>query len=81
MGETVRLLKIVPRQDQAVHTGLAHRREVHVCGADALQVVSARHVSAGELYTEDKQVHEVALKEESQQHVTWARCVERLERG
>jgi len=68
MGETVRLLKlrllkIVPVKTRLLIQAWPIVEKYHVCEADVLQIVSARHVSAGELYTGDKQVHEAALRE------------------
>lgn len=38
-------------------------KKYHVHEADALQIVSAKHIEAQRLYTGDKQVHEIAVKE------------------
>ena len=63
MGETVRLLKIVPVKTRLLIQAWSIIEKCHAYEADALQIVSARHVSAGELYAGDKQVHEAALRE------------------
>jgi len=42
---------------------LPYIEKYHVYVAEALQVVTAKHVGAQNLYTGDKQVHEVAVKE------------------
>jgi len=68
IGETVRLLKLKLLRVVPVKTRLLMRtwpliEKYHIYEADALQIVSAKHVKAKELYTGDKQVHEIAIKE------------------
>jgi predicted nucleic acid-binding protein len=66
--ETTKLLKLKLLKIVLIKTRLAIQawpiiEKYHVYEADALQVVSAKHVGAEKLYTGDKQVHEVAARE------------------
>ena len=68
IGETIRLLRlkilrIVPVRAKLLVQTWRIVEEYHVYEADALQIVSAKHVGAQELYTGDKRVYEVALNE------------------
>ena len=59
----LRLLKVVPVKTRLLVQAWPVVERYHVYEAGALQVVSARRVGAGELYTGGEQVHEVELKE------------------
>lgn len=68
IGETIRLLRlrilrIIPVKTRLLIQTWRIIEKYHAYGADALQIVSAKHVGAQELYTGDKQVHEIAVKE------------------
>ncbi len=68
IGETIRLLRlrilrIIPVKTRLLIQTWRIIEKYHVYEADALQIVSAKHVGAQELYTGDKQVHEIAVKE------------------
>ncbi|QOJ78950.1 type II toxin-antitoxin system VapC family toxin [Infirmifilum lucidum] len=66
--ETLRLLKlgvlrIVPVKARLLIEAWDLIEKYHLYEADALQILSAKHVGAERLYTGDKILHEVALKE------------------
>lgn len=68
LGETIRMLKLKLIKVVPVRTRLLIKtwpliEKYHIYEADALQIVSAKHVRAQKLYTGDKQVHEVAVRE------------------
>ncbi len=68
IGETLRLLRlrlltVVPLKARLLAQAWRLIEEYHVCEADALQVVTAKHVEADTLYTGDEKVHEIAVKE------------------
>ncbi|RLG85489.1 MAG: hypothetical protein DRO15_07445 [Thermoprotei archaeon] len=68
MGETIRLLRLRILRMVPVKTRLLIQtwhiiEKYHVYEADALQIVSAKHIGAHKLYTGNKQVYEIALKE------------------
>jgi len=63
IGETVRLLKIIPVKTKLLIQTWSLIEKHHIYEADALQIVSAKYVKASKLYTGDKQVQEVAAKE------------------
>jgi len=68
IGETLRLLKLrllhlIPVRTRLLMQALPYIEKYHLYVADALQVVTAKHVRAQTLYTGDKHVHEVAIKE------------------
>ncbi len=68
IGETIRLLRLRILRIVPVKTRLLIKtwhiiEKYHVYEADALQIVSAKYIGAHKLYTGDKQVHEVAVKE------------------
>ena len=68
IGETIRLLKlrllkIIPIKTRLLIRAWPLIEKYHIYIADALQVISAKHVGAQKLYTGDKQVHEIAVKE------------------
>ena len=68
IGETIRLLKlrllkIVPVKTRLLIQTWPLIEKYHIYIADALQVVSAKHIGAQKLYTGDKQVHKIAVEE------------------
>ena len=68
IGETLRLLKIkllriIPVKTRLLIEAWRLIKKHHIYEADALQIVSAKHVEAHKLYTADRQVHEVSVKE------------------
>jgi len=68
IGETLRLLKLrllhlVPVRTRLLMQALLYIEKYYLYVADALQVVTAKHVGAQTLYTGGKHVHEVGVKE------------------
>ena len=68
IGETIRLLKLKLLKIVPIRTRLLIQtwfliKKYHVYEADALQIVSAKHIDAKRFYTGDKRVHEIAIKE------------------
>lgn len=68
VGETIRLLKlkllkIIPSRTRLLIQTWPIIEKYHVYEADALQIISAKYIGAKKLYTGDKQVHEIAVKE------------------
>jgi predicted nucleic acid-binding protein len=59
----LKLLKVVPIRTKLIIQAWPIIEKYHVYEADALQIISAKHIGAETLYTGDKQVHEVAIKE------------------
>ncbi len=68
IGETLRLLKLrllklVPVKTRLLMETWILIERYHLYEADALQIVSSKYVGADKLYTGDKQVYNVAIKE------------------
>jgi len=68
ISETIRLLRlrilrVVPIKTKLLIQTWHMIEKYHVYEAGALQIVSAKYIGAHKLYTGDKQVHEIALKE------------------
>jgi len=68
IGETVRLLKLkvlllVPLHIRLLANAWRLVEKHHIYQADALQIISAKHVGANELYTGDEDLHKAASAE------------------
>ncbi|KYH37367.1 MAG: twitching motility protein PilT [Candidatus Bathyarchaeota archaeon B24] len=68
IGEVVRLLrlkllKIVPVKTRLLIRSWSIIEKYHIYEADALQIVSAKYVKADLMYTGDRRLHEIAVKE------------------
>ena len=68
LSETIRMLKlgilkIVPIRLSIVVESWRIIENYHIYEADALQIASAKHIKASELYTADKKLCEIASKE------------------
>ncbi len=69
ISETIRLaklniLKIIPVRTKLLISSWKLIEKYHIYEADALQIVSAKYVNADQFMTGDKQLYEIALKEE-----------------
>ncbi len=68
VSETLRLLKLkviraIPVKNRLLTESWRILDKYHIYEADALQIVTAKHVNASELYTGDKRVYEAATSE------------------
>jgi predicted nucleic acid-binding protein len=68
LGETLRFIKLRLIKVIPVGTGLLKQswgliEKYHIYEADALQLLSAKHVNSERFYTADTSLHEIALKE------------------
>jgi len=68
IGETVRLLKLrllllVPVHARLLASAWELVEKHHIYQADALQIVSAKHTNASEMYTGDEDLHRAAAAE------------------
>lgn len=68
LGDTLRLLKlkllkILPVRARILVQGWRLVDRYHVYEADALQILSAKDMRVDKLYTGDKLIHEIAMKE------------------
>jgi predicted nucleic acid-binding protein len=69
LGETLRFIKLRLIKVIPVSTGLLKQswsliEKYHIYQADALQLLSAKHVNSDRFYTSDVSLHEIALKED-----------------
>jgi predicted nucleic acid-binding protein len=68
LGETLRfiklrLIKIIPVGIGLLKQAWSLIEKYHIYQADALQLLSAKHVNSERFYTADMSLHEIALKE------------------
>ena len=68
LGETLRFIKLRLIKIIPVGTGLLKQawsliEKYHIYQADALQLLSAKHVNSERFYTADMSLHEIALEE------------------
>jgi predicted nucleic acid-binding protein len=68
LGETLRLIKlklikVIPVRTSLLKQAWSLIEKYHIYQADALQILSAKHVNSERFYTADRSLHEIALKE------------------
>jgi len=68
IGETLKLLRlktlrIIPVKTKILIQAWRLIEEHHIYEADAIQIISAETVGAGEFYTGDEKLHKIAVKE------------------